>query len=148
MDAKIVKKNDGTWTVGSVEFDSYEAAELYLKSRAKRLNPGPWVLFSGLSMPSKIIVVLMVLVAWSVVASFFSSKVSEPQPIPTISKSQRLMAKAEEVATLINMNGQLCGRVTAIEYVYGEKYSVTCTRFRDGTGSATYEVNLDTGLVK
>jgi len=26
--------------------------------------------------------------------------------------------------------------------------AITCTRYRDGTGSATYEVNLDTGQAR
>lgn len=63
-------------------------------------------------------------------------------------RTDAAMAKAEKIALLINMNGQLCARVTGAQYLHGNTYAITCTRYRDGTGSSTYEVNLDTGQAK
>jgi hypothetical protein len=53
-----------------------------------------------------------------------------------------------KTATLINIHGELCARVENISPLGGNRYSVTCTRYRDGTGSATYEIDASTGSVK
>lgn len=52
------------------------------------------------------------------------------------------------LAAMINVSGQLCARVTAVEQVRRDVYAVSCVRYRDGTGRATYEVNALTGAVK
>lgn len=52
------------------------------------------------------------------------------------------------LAALINLNGELCARVTEVSLISNGVYRVACIRYRDGTGSATYEVNLSTGAVK
>ena len=64
----------------------------------------------------------------------------------TFAQSQDLK---EKMATVINLNGQLCARVESIRPA-GEKdmYNVECIRYRDGTGKATYLVNARTGQAK
>jgi hypothetical protein len=52
------------------------------------------------------------------------------------------------LATIINMNGELCAHVQSAEPMGADRYRVTCTRYRDGTGTATYELNAKTGTVK
>lgn len=52
------------------------------------------------------------------------------------------------LALLINMRGELCARVDSVRRIEGDTYAVSCTRYRDGSGSATYEVNAATGNVK
>lgn len=53
-----------------------------------------------------------------------------------------------KLAAMINLSGQLCAKVNTVTTVAADIYTVHCTRYRDGTGSATYEVNLRTGVVK
>ena len=52
------------------------------------------------------------------------------------------------MALVINLSGQLCATVTDITRISGDLYRTNCTRYRDGTGTATYEVNAATGVVK
>jgi hypothetical protein len=52
------------------------------------------------------------------------------------------------LAAMINIQGQLCADVTGVVALGGDRYTVACTRYRDGTGTATYEVDLRTGNVK
>lgn len=54
----------------------------------------------------------------------------------------------EKMAMLINISGQLCATVTDITRISGDLYRATCTRYRDGTGTASYEVDAATGAVK
>lgn len=54
----------------------------------------------------------------------------------------------QKMALLINAHGELCARVESIRRVNGDVYAVQCTRYRDGTGMAVYEVNAATGAVK
>lgn len=54
----------------------------------------------------------------------------------------------EKMALLINVSGQLCATVLDITRISGDLYRATCTKYRDGTGAATYEVNAATGAVK
>lgn len=54
----------------------------------------------------------------------------------------------KKMALVINLGGELCARVDSIRRIEGDRYAVSCTRFRDGTGSAVYEVNAATGQVK
>lgn len=53
-----------------------------------------------------------------------------------------------QMALVINLSGQLCANVTEISRISGDLYRATCTRYRDGTGTATYEVDAATGKVK
>jgi hypothetical protein len=53
-----------------------------------------------------------------------------------------------KLAAMINLSGQLCAKVNSVSSIAADIYTVHCTRYRDGTGSATYEVNLRTGVVK
>lgn len=53
-----------------------------------------------------------------------------------------------KLATLINLNGDLCARVTGVRSRGNSTFDVDCIRYRDGTGAATYLVDLKTGRVK
>lgn len=54
----------------------------------------------------------------------------------------------QKLAAMINLSGQLCAQVNTVASSRPDVYMVSCTRYRDGTGVATYEVNLKTGAVK
>jgi hypothetical protein len=49
---------------------------------------------------------------------------------------------------MINLNGQLCAKITDVQPLGNSVYRVTCIRYRDGTGTAIYELNATTGAVK
>ncbi len=52
-------------------------------------------------------------------------------------------------ALLINLHGELCAKVTSItRTATANVYRVECVRYRDGTGSAVFEMNAATGAVK
>ena len=143
MDARITEDN-GRWTVGTQTFDSVQAAELYLQSRQAQPTVTVWGAIGLMPWYVKAIAAVLVLIA---ISSLSPSKRAEPNPIEQ-SRVDRAMAKAESIALLLNMNGQLCARVTGVEYLHHNTYNITCTRYRDGTGSATYELDLDTGQAK
>ncbi len=52
------------------------------------------------------------------------------------------------LAAMINVNGELCAKVTGVSAMGNDVYEVACQRYRDGTGMATYHVDLKTGRVK
>ena len=54
----------------------------------------------------------------------------------------------QKLAALINLNGELCAQVQNAIPLSGDRYNVTCTRYRDGTGTVTYELDVTTGKVK
>lgn len=145
MAPKITQDGDH-WTIGAMQFESQQAAELYLESRQKPSGAGAWATFRVFPWYVKAVAIFMALAAIGTATTLLT-----PRPAPASaqpSPAQALMYQAERVATLINLNGQLCAKVTRIEHVYLDKFNVTCTRYRDGTGSATYEVDLKTGLVR
>lgn len=53
-----------------------------------------------------------------------------------------------KMALVINMSGQLCATVTDITRISGDLYRTTCIRYRDGTGTTTYQVDAATGAIK
>ncbi|MHC1701474.1 MAG: zinc-ribbon domain-containing protein [Humidesulfovibrio sp.] len=53
----------------------------------------------------------------------------------------------EGMATLINLNGCLCAKVTSVRNMSGAIYYVDCVEYRNGSGEVTYRVDLDTGTV-
>ena len=54
----------------------------------------------------------------------------------------------ENMATLINLNGKLCARVTQVrKYDDGDHY-VECVTYRGGTATKAYYVNLKTGQAR
>lgn len=56
--------------------------------------------------------------------------------------------KEEKAATLINLSGYLCGRVTDAYASAGGTITVHCTEFRDGRGRAKYRIYTDTAAVE
>lgn len=145
MDPRI-RQAGNQWSVGTMHFDSPQAAALYLESRTARPPAAAggarqrWRALPGYGKAA-------VLVAALTVASL-AANLLKPAPPPAGHRAQALMAKAEAVAALINLNGQLCARITSIEHLYLDTYTVTCTRYRDGTGPSTYRVDLNTGKVQ
>lgn len=145
MAPKITQDGDH-WTIGAMQFESQQAAELYLESRKKPSGAGAWATFRALPWYIKAVLITLALVAINMAAELLS-----PRPAPDStqpSRAQALMAKSERVATLINLNGQLCARVIQIEHLYLDKYKVTCARYRDGVGTSTYDIDLKTGLAQ
>lgn len=63
-------------------------------------------------------------------------------PLPSKTES------GETIATIINLNGLLCAKVTDVRplRVQADVYEVTCIEYRGGTGTVRYIVNADTGL--
>ncbi len=57
-------------------------------------------------------------------------------------------AYTEVPATIIILKGELCAKVTNVESLQKDTYQVECSRYRDGSGTASYEVNARTGAVK
>lgn len=54
----------------------------------------------------------------------------------------------EGIATLINVNGKLCGKVTSATHTGANRYAVACNEYRDGSGTVKYVVNLATGKLE
>lgn len=52
------------------------------------------------------------------------------------------------MAAIINVRGELCAKVTGAKALGNDIYEVACQRYRDGTGIATYQVDIKTGQVK
>jgi len=80
-----------------------------------------------------------------------STTTAEARPSSKRTSSERLPSKqesAEAIATVINLNGHLCARVTNVAplKVSGSAYEVTCIEYRGGTGKVRYVVNADTGV--
>jgi len=62
------------------------------------------------------------------------------------SPAQRM--NGEAIATVINLNGLLCARVTNVRplKVRDDVFEVTCIEYRGGTGTVRYIVNTETGI--
>ena len=98
--------------------------------------------------------------ALAVVAALFltmcgfmvQSQKPDAQPVGSAGQAPGAVLLDDEItqkaALLINANAELCARVTAITKLQGDVYSVSCVRYRDGTGFATYEMNAATGSVR
>ncbi|MCL4069329.1 hypothetical protein M3484_22480 [Pseudomonas sp. GX19020] len=53
----------------------------------------------------------------------------------------------EQVATVINLNGHLCARVTDVRPLeQSNTYEVTCIEYRGGSGTVRYIMNAATGV--
>ncbi|MCK9213463.1 MAG: hypothetical protein WBI05_14875 [Rhodoferax sp.] len=146
------------YTYGSHTFTSQEAADLFAKSRGtkQRTNmplsqPAQKVsdrvrLFTG-------IVVFFVLVMAVSLLTPKSAKQSAHQAIEPDSTQSATRTNLPDnitnvLATMINFHGELCATVTSVTALGNNVYQVNCTRYRDGTGSASYDVNAATGAVK
>lgn len=84
--------------------------------------------------------------------SLFTPNTPTPTP-PTVTSvtttRTNLPADLKDgLALLINIHSELCATVNQVTTLGNNTYEVACTRYRDGTGTATYEVNLSTGQVK
>jgi hypothetical protein len=132
-------------------FASEEAMNLFIASRNERSKdhtdfgtpakkkriPWQYVLFG-------LIVLLAVSKIFESKSQANSAKIRTSQPSGSgVSEDSK-----STLAALINLNGELCARVTEVSLISSDVYRVACIRYRDGTGSATYEVNLSTGAVK
>jgi hypothetical protein len=53
---------------------------------------------------------------------------------------------AEMVATMLNLNGFLCAKVTDFRKLeVADQYEVTCVEYRGGSGTVRYILDLSTG---
>ena len=82
--------------------------------------------------------------------SVFGNKTPPPAPTPNNSATRANLPDElkNSLALLINTQGELCAQVLQVTLRGHNLYDVSCTRYRDGTGSATYLVDLNTGAVK
>lgn len=90
-------------------------------------------------------------VAWAIFATLYNMAKNEPaQPVLQHHPAPNSITAdlKAQMALVINLSGQLCATVTDITRISGDLYRTNCTRYRDGTGTATYEVNAATGVVK
>ena len=78
---------------------------------------------------------------------FLASFTKNPQT-PAPKQSGASQASLDTMALIINISGNLCAEITKLKLSAGDTYHVTCIRYRDDTGIATYEVNAATGEVK
>jgi len=69
-----------------------------------------------------------------------SAKPTTPAP--------RSNSREEQAATLINLAGYLCGRVTDAYASGGGTITVHCTEYRDGRGHAKYRIFTNSGQVE
>ena len=127
------------FTHGKRTFTSQEALDLYAASRAAKQDQPSWPLWWK--------ILLWVTGIWLSLYFLGGGKTTPTAPV-----EERYSGISEDskskAALLINFNGQLCAKVTDISRISGDLYRVTCTRYRDGTGSATYEMNAAAGTVK
>ncbi len=81
-----------------------------------------------------------------VIASMvFTYLISEPDKSTTTSSYQTKDAE-EQMATMLNLNGLLCAKITSIRpLVLDKKYEVTCIEYRGGSATVTYIYNGKTG---
>jgi len=144
--AQRITKDGDMWTVGAMKFESLQAAELFLGSRTAASAGSAWATLGALPWYAKAALALVVLAIIGTAANIMA-----PSPAPDStrpSRAQALMAKSDSVAALINLNGQLCARVIEIEHIYLDQYKITCTRYRDGVGTSTYDIDLKTGQAR
>jgi len=142
--------NDGNkdfWYRGT-RFTSQEAMDLYAASRADKpsgASMAPW--------KQALIACLIVTFVFVILAKVINEKhdltPASGTPGPTENTIPNVSFDTKEtLALMINVHGELCAQVNNVERVDVNEYSVTCTRYRDGTGSASYIVNARTGVVK
>jgi hypothetical protein len=145
----MLEESDGYSYQGQV-FASREAMELFIASRAPvdvrkvRVPPTKDAAFGWIAAGCAMLVLGMCS------AMFHADKPSAPggyaAPAPgSVALDDEIKQKA---ALVINLSGQLCANVTAMTHLQGDVYSVACMRYRDGTGAATYEMNVVTGAVR
>ena len=96
MAPKITQDGDH-WTIGAMQFESQQAAELYLESRQKPSGAGAWATFRVFPWYVKAVAIFMALAAIGTATTLLT-----PRPAPASaqpSPAQALMYQAERVAT-------------------------------------------------
>ena len=80
----------------------------------------------------------------------FSPRPPPPAASPSFqaTRTDLPLALKDSLALLINQHGELCAEVERVTLRGHNLYDVSCTRYRDGSGSATYAVDLSSGSVK
>lgn len=73
-----------------------------------------------------------------------SSRATSPKDNLTASETAK-----ETAATMINLNGHLCAKVTELLPAKNQSdaFEVTCTEYRNGTGTAHYLLDSKTGKI-
>lgn len=122
-------------------FSSKEARDLYMASRG--MAPKPLRAKRGYSP-----LMVFAAIAAAVVVAGAISNFANPQPQPVLKPGKPSEETLAQMATLINLKGRLCARVTAVQPVVKDEYLVSCVKNLDGTGVATYQFNAATGQIK
>jgi len=73
-----------------------------------------------------------------------SSRATSSDDNSTASESAK-----ETAATMINLNGKLCAKVTDLRPAKNQSdtFEITCTEYRDGTGTVHYLLDSNTGKI-
>lgn len=157
-ETKTTKPQTDTYTYGSLSFTSQEAADLFAKSRATKPPANMPIsqpaqkasdrlrLFTGIA---AFFILLMMAVLLSPKSENRSEhQVIEPNSTQSSTRTNLPGNITNTLATMINLHGELCASVTSVTALGNNIYKVNCTSYRDGTGSASYDVNAATGAVK
>lgn len=146
-----VQLDNGKWGYRGVEFDSEEAAKLFIRSReglverSAKMQQGvkkrPWIF-------------LAVIAVFVIFGSMLNSRKDRPVTSDLDPDSYGLINTNQEqrdgFATIINMNGQLCAQVLTVSRVVDKKYQVKCKTMRNSQDESTrtYMVNLNSGRIE
>jgi hypothetical protein len=91
--------------------------------------------------------ILVALFAFAALANCVG-KTGESRPSTPTTGTGLSAESKQALAAMINVSGQLCANVNGVSALGNDRYTVACTRYKDGTGTASYEVDLQTGTVK
>jgi hypothetical protein len=132
-------------------FNSREAMEQFISNRAP-VDVRNVVVAPRKSSSFGWVLVVFAAAFLAMCSAMTQSENSTMQAAPSTAPVAGTVALDDDVshkaALVINAVGQLCAQVTGITRVQGDVYKVACIRYRDGTGTATYEMNAATGAVK
>jgi hypothetical protein len=155
---KKTKTKAGEYTHGSLSFTSQEAADLFAKSRATKppenlstsqaaqKTSDRMRLFAGIVVFFSLVIGVMLLTSKS--GNRSEHQATESYSTQSATRTNLPVNITNTLATMINLHGELCASVTSVTALGNNIYKVNCTRYRDGTGSASYDVNSVTGAVK
>ena len=146
-----MREESDTYSYQGKVFSSREAMELFIADRAPVDVAAVPVARTGAGGFGWLLAVVAALFL-TMCALMPSTQKPDAQPVAAAGPTPGAVALDDDVtqkaALLINVHGELCARVTAITRLHGDVYSVSCVRYRDGTGFATYEMNAATGSVR
>ena len=118
------------------KFDAKDAMKTHASAQAAAAG--------GWTKEQKIGYAIWGIIAFIVLAAMFNGGNNTPSipSAPTTAPTQQATLTEDtkkKMALVINLGGELCARVDSIRRIEGDTYAVSCTRYRDGTGSFFYK---------